>query len=377
MRLSIQPESILIYYDLPQLFVGVDQIGSKYLALLVDTSDDAAKYLVKPLSIAELSSFVLGKTDLLSILSESSLNAWFYLETRDENSFEPLHEVEPEAIPSSYWPRPGFFLPQIEHVDEFLVEEAYRRGEVVVSISLDSGILDHSTPAYFLGDILRYFQSLVKFAYKKSLNKAKPSLRKHLDQVDNCTLFAFATERGSFRIYLETRSQRDLFGAHAIGRAMERIDSIFGETETEITANLKANSGHAVGSLSRLLESVAKNAKGFNYAWVDPSFRKVSGKFISTAYAADILEIISAREDVKTETVAIDGYLLAADVTTGSWHAVSLDNENFYGSGEGGKLKDKRLFTQRYRLLCEEHIEEEVVSGREKTKLILIGIEDA
>ncbi len=378
MIIELTPETILIYYDLPQLFVGVDQVGTKYISLLVDSIDSVAKYLTKPVAVSELMDLVTGRVELRSLLRESRMNAWYYLDSADDRDFKPLTQIAYSEIPDKYWPDVGFKLDTFFNIaDESLVQEAYRKGRVVVSLTVsEPGKSGESTAsAFILADLLRHYQAVVKYAYKKAISHVKSESRKALDRSENYLLSAFATSPGSFRIYLQAHSQRDLFGVHDIDYALKSVDDLVTEEDDKIIDRLRANRGHAVSSYAKLLETISKNHITFSYSWVDPSVRIVSSRSLNDAYATRVLDLISSRQDLGTETRTIEGYLLSADVVTGNWHLRDDDGVDFVGKGQGEILKDRTLFTQRYRVVCEEHLEEELVSGKEKTSLNLLSIE--
>ena len=55
---------VLEYYDVPQIFVAVDVIGTRYLCTLFENTDDGYKYLGVQISEPRLMAFLGGQLDL-------------------------------------------------------------------------------------------------------------------------------------------------------------------------------------------------------------------------------------------------------------------------------------------------------------------------
>lgn len=86
MNREIKIENVLIYYDVPQLFIGADLIGTKYICLLFDDSDNF-KYLTIEVSDERLRVFLSGKLDLRELYLKPEIKGEYFQTESIDNGF--------------------------------------------------------------------------------------------------------------------------------------------------------------------------------------------------------------------------------------------------------------------------------------------------
>jgi hypothetical protein len=376
MNISIKPDIVLIFYDMPILFIGIDQVGTKYLTLHIDSIDGKARYICRPVAPDTIIKLVKCVIDLRTAYLDNNIDCWYLLDTQDDTGFYPPQSIAFSDIPTNYLPNAGFFLDFDLEVDEKLVEDAYTKNKAVVCISFAEGVRQ-SINAFSLAEVVQHFQSVLKYAYKKAMTEVTRSVRDLIDTPNSYMLNAYASRAGSFKLYFESDSARDMFDGFDIRYALDRVELIVAEGDEEIIANLRRNSGHAISNYSKLLETVVKSGVSVTFDWIDPNGGKSVSKSIVPTYASHVLDIIKARTDLETVIVYLTGRLELEDTRTGSWRLVDLSGKTYNGTGDGDLLKGKTTNTVIYTLTCEEVIEEESVSGREKKKYVLKDIHNA
>lgn len=112
----INHENTLLYYDGPQIFVGVDAEKRMYLCLLVDETQTCNIYLCAPTDSETLDAFVAGKMALDVLLDKAScLYKAMVLSIQDPILLSPMDK---ESVPKDWLPTPGFTIKLKEQIKE-------------------------------------------------------------------------------------------------------------------------------------------------------------------------------------------------------------------------------------------------------------------
>lgn len=371
----LNPESILIFYDIPILFLASDQFGCKYIALHVDSIDNKARYLTRPITNSSFLDLVHKRVALTTVFRDSQVSEWYYWDTKSEEDFELPREVDFRDIPHNYFPADSLFLDLDLGTNEQLIEDAYTRQRPVVCLGID----DHNTEsieASILAEILGTFQAMVKYAYKKAMTTMNKARRDYLDTPANFILSAYTSRPGSFQLFLDANSTKDLFSGFDIGYSLERIVSMIEDDEDKLIQSLRDNQGYAVSNYSKMLQTVVKNDVSLAISWADPSLNKVRSKMITPAYASRVIDLINSKSELSKVFVSLIGQLESIDVITGNWRIIDRQGTRYSGTGTGDLLRDRRTSSIEYTLTCEETIEEESIAGKEKKKYHLVSIDE-
>lgn len=384
---TLTPKDILVYYDGPELFVGTDQVGARYICLLAESTDTHERYLCVPISAERLSNFVVGRVDLLDIFKEPETREIYTAVVTDSTATEVHMEAISPAVVSAEWlPEKGFFFEKENLPTEEVVQEACTRNKGIIHLALnppESRGEDVKINTVTLADSMKQFQSLVKFAYKKSLASAKPEIRKLHEAPDNYELEVFAFSPGSFKLHMQTKVSGDFGGYTEIFRAMQKVDELMQTVEDPDNALevLKRNKGHLIGSFKKFLAMIIERDIPLYYEWSTPRDKKAFKQSITKENATPIYDMLIERKELDKEQKEFIGKVTEVNFDKGHWTILNEeDNKHYSGwldEDSPVNLNGIIIVDKRYRFICEERIEEETVSEKEKSQFFLISHEPA
>lgn len=229
--------------------------------------------------------------------------------------------------------------------------------------------------------VLKAFDELVRNAYRKAISGLPTNMRKDLDSPDHHGMELFAVSPGSFKLHLQSKMTADLGGYAEIFKSMQKIDEIMEalddpEHAVEI---LQRNRGHLMSSFRKFLQFVIELDAPLSYEWTTPSYKHSFPRQVTVQGASPVYKLLMEKTELNIEHKELTGVFTGANVETGTWTVISEDDQKHY-TGRLDKTVDVKLDgavlkTQRYRLICEERLEEEVVSGKEKAHLFLISFQ--
>ncbi len=376
MNIEIFPYKILIYYDIPELFIAQDKVLSKYLCLKT-TDGKHLDYLTIPISEKKLNLLQSGQIDLRDAFMNSELGFWLIATCKDDDLFY-AERKDWISIPDELLPDKGFSFPIQQDFESVIIQESSSRYNTILHVTLADEPGVESVKVETLADSIKAFQSLIKYTYKKEISHFKKNIRDTLDQSFNYTLRAFASTPGSFNIHLESAITPNLFGETNIERALEKIDQMIEgyKSEQDLIELLKEFKGHSVNSLRKLLEIILRDSVHFKYAWTTQRDLKIRKNEIRSVYATQVVELLKSKSDLAQEIKELIGYVHQADIDKGNWRIFNIEDEKDYsGSSEQIKLDGITLETIKYKFICEEIVEEFKISGKEEVKYKLISFE--
>lgn len=106
MKKTLQILQILVYYDIPEIFIATDEVGTKFICLLVDADNKSILYISTAISSTRLTSFINGNEDLREIFINP--------ETKHIYSFDKISDLIQATIfkggelPEEFLPEVGF-----------------------------------------------------------------------------------------------------------------------------------------------------------------------------------------------------------------------------------------------------------------------------
>ena len=368
--LKLTVDRVLIFYDLPQLFIAKDQLGGKYVCLNVDTETDYARYFSIPVSINKLNDLILSNIDLRTAFQSSENGVWYFV-TFDENEEFITEAVNFDEVPDVLLPEPDFFFPQVEEANQTIIKEATDKGNAIVHLSFVDSHNSNSMDIDLLGDLMKLFQNMVKYAHKKWTAAIKN--RPDLERADNYLLRAFAVSEGSFNIHLQSTAPTDLFGNSNIEAALIKIDEIISDVnDGNLLDKIRQNKGHTIGAYKKILDNIIKHNLNLSYKWTSPGSTEVHVKKINKRYAESVIDILNSREDLGTEIKEFIGVVKEADVDNGKWRILNQDdNVQYSGKAEVVSLAGITLDDVVYKFVCEEVVEMIKVTEKEKSTYFL------
>ncbi len=379
---NIRIKESLIFYDYPQVFVGEDQLGAEYIGYLVD--EKRLQFICSLLSKSEIQAFRYGEKSLREVITGSQLSEHYVLEVRDfqggfNEVLELKYEIEEISLPSN-----SLRLRSFQAEEDRVLSKANERNLTVIEVALEAPEADTrlQIDSDRLKDFLAAFGSFVRQAYKRALRDLSQESRGAIDITDGSKMHIVGFARGSFLLEIESAKEADLFGHTELPRAFSLIDKITSETEDpeRALAIIQDFKGHFAGSYGKFLEFMVKNKTGIRYQWAYPHQNSSSFRHIRYNSVSRILELMNRSEQIGIETVTLTGRIQKADSETGAWRIESEEDGKPYSgtveASSGVSVEGVTIKSKRYRLICEERIEEIVGSGREKSVLYLTAIEE-
>jgi len=377
MKQYLTISQILLYYDLPQIMVVENAVGSKFISLLIDSDENQTIYLSMPISPKRLASFVNGKIDLRTIYSDPEIKDYY---TFDYTGDDVVATLLPEnEIPEDYLPEPDFFLSN-KSDDEKIVQEATEKNNAIVHLAVSDKDDSTSIMVDNLGDILKYYQLTIENSFKKRLSSLKGDEKSVYLSPDNYKLRAFESSAGSFNIHLFSKAQVNVFGGSIIDIALQKFDDLLesGLTDDELLKVLRTVKGHTISSLKHLLLKIIELDVKIKHKWYAPDQNQVHVTYIDKDKAENINRILGSAEELSEEIREFTGYFEQVDTDHGTWRIYDIEDKKDYSGTCGSNVSLQGITVDEnilYRLICNELIEEKKVTEKQKTKLILISLE--
>lgn len=376
MSKKLNISQVLVYFDFPEIFIAMDEIGTNYLCLLVELDEENTKYIASAISQKRLARFLNGIIDLREIFVEPELEEWYYFYyTNDEILAELWQEAQ---LPEEYLPEQGFTYEKDLVEEELIQQEVIEKNNAVVHLAISDKEDNHSIGVKILGDIINSYQKIIENAYKKVLTKKSPKEKKELFTPNNFQLRAFAASPGSFNIHLYSNSYVNLWGNANIEYGLNKFDEIlkdFNNQDAYIDV-LKTVQGRTISNLRNLTKQLIDNEIKIKYKWLSPASDKVNFTIIDKTKAEKILEVINLSEELEEEIIILEGHFVQVDIEKGTWRILNKeDNEEYKGEATKELLQGVTVKTVTYRITCQEKVEEYKVTEKEQTNHIIQSIE--
>ena len=109
----------LEYYDVPQIFVATDAMGTRYLCTLYDKTEvDGYKYIGVQLSEPRLMAFVGGQLDLRDAYLYPEVENAVYLVVAQQGMLTATTLLQPQDITENMLPEVGYFFDASDLVED-------------------------------------------------------------------------------------------------------------------------------------------------------------------------------------------------------------------------------------------------------------------
>jgi hypothetical protein len=329
-KVEITVTDTLLFFDVPELILAKNRIGSRYLCLLVNDSDAEMVYLCTAVSQSRLDDLMSAVTDLRGVFEEPELNTHYIMSTAfnsEWNTIDPVDAIEP-----SWLPDPGFYLPPTLQADEEICEVSRDRNRAIVHLTMkgDQVLEGNSVSVPDLSSAITLYQSLIKQAYLRSASLYRGF---SLDQ-DAFRMDVIGFGLGSFTVKLQSRVLADAFGYVETVKALNEIakltedigDDI--ENATRVLVNYK---GSFLKAYSGFLRFIVNRNADMAIRWVIPESKEPHFQNFDRTYAKALCSVIDDSRDLTVENVDIAGRVTRAHVETGYWMVVSDDGEEYSG----------------------------------------------
>ena len=368
----IRHSNTLFYYDRPQVFEARDGIGGHYVAVLAPSDGVDDRYLVAGVDPERLRQFRSGELDLRSLLVESDEEVR-YLATATDGLDHPLTL---ERLPASFMV--GELLPDFDFVlhdrpaDDHVLSEARARNNIILELAVEppEAAAEHRIRSSTLAEMLLRVQAMIRHASRAVSKETSPGYRRPDDDMMDVVVPAAA---GSFRIILEAAVFPDLFGDSVLGKALQRVDTLFRNTADphETLAAARESRGHLAGAYLRLLRFLVDRRTGLRYSWAEPRSERTSHRSVLQAETGPLVEALSSVTDLGLEAVTLEGTFERFNRGSGAWGLLTTGGQRLGKVRDGGPSLDGLEVGGWYIFHCDEVIEEVDITGRESRTLYL------
>lgn len=381
MNTQIFLKDILLYYDIPQLFVARDAVGTNYLCMIVEQNKEFDNFACIQISEQKLDYFSNGHIDLRDVFASPEIKKYYQAKIHDYqlNVYEII-PLENEELPVQWLPDEGIFI-KLDQSQSEIVAESKDKAKTIVYLSLNppESANEPRINTLSLSEVLLRFQTMLKYAYKRSISRYPYAQRKQMNVKENYQLDVFAFAPGSFKVKMQSQSYPNLFGETEITRALVLIDQHV-DTINNVESSLKLlseNKGHFANTYINFLKYIADSKSKLSYSWAFSGIKIPVTKQITSDQAQYLYEIFNQQDELKEETIELIGYFDKVDEKYGKWRLVDQENNAHngeLGNVEGITLKGVIISTRLYKLVCVEKIIEVVGTSEEKKSTQLIKL---
>lgn len=124
---------VLVFYDVPQIFVAVDATGTHYLCTLFsDAGDEGHCYLGVQISESRLTEFTLGKLELRMAYTHPEVDNALYQVVARQEMLQATALQQPDAVSEAMLPEAGYFFSPDDLAEATTATDTYQL-EVPVS----------------------------------------------------------------------------------------------------------------------------------------------------------------------------------------------------------------------------------------------------
>lgn len=367
MKTTITIDKVLIYYDLPQVFVGRDVVGGLFLCLLEESQEEYDEYLGIRISQYRLFEILAGKVDLRSIYTQPEIQQYYVI--RGFNEFEVI-ELK-SIVEEKDLPAPDFFIHYDLDPNEIINKEVSELNKPVFHI----GVVDEQSrpdvDVEVLGRILISFKGMYSNAMPKLGVTGSRSLR------------AFVDQAASFNLHIYADVQPDLFGASDVDKVFAHIDKMLSFSESsEYIECLRKVRGYSLSHYRNLIDTLISNKSTLKYKYKTAELESVPVEnYVNLTMLKNIQEMLQRNADLNKENIEFIGHFTAVSADRLTWTFEVIDEEGI-GKKYSGKVEDKdmldgvTLLSKEYKILCVAQTKVSEVANKEKTEYLLEDITD-
>ena len=310
MKNIIQIQQILEYYDVPQVFIGIDLFGAQYIALLIDDNNEY-KYIAIPISSQRYSEYINMRVDLRTVFLTPEIDHSYRIIVYNDNQFE-INETFSD-ITEDMLPQEVFYHKDNICADS-IIYETYKIKHPIIHLGFEDPINSSSIELPVLSQVLKFYQSLFTHCYTKVDGKSKDP--------DHC-LKAFDSSVASFNLHLYANTPLGLFGESRIEKTLIALEELFHfQTEESLRLALNNFKGHIVSSYKNFICTLLENKLVFKYKWLynkDGNGPIVIQNRITTPTLETISFILSESTELENEIKEFLGYFIKIDTNNSTW----------------------------------------------------------
>ena len=258
MRLKLT--EILDYYDVPQLVVALDAVGTQYICLAYDEDEEGRlKCIAANISLDRLNDLMTGHIDLRQIYLQTELALYDVMQDGDEVTAK-LREVAPEEY---MLPDEGYFLNFSKRESHDMLRTAQEQKRTVIRLAFNYDTNNHIIPIGVMNEVVHCFQAMLSNGYRKLASTRN---------AECAELGVRATLAASFDLELIANEPTDLFGSSKVADTLDMLSPLFGG-EDEAVASCLTNFKNTQPSYKNLLKTLSDRGISFKCKWVHEAIR--------------------------------------------------------------------------------------------------------
>lgn len=305
---------VIVFYEVPQVFIATDVFGTKYLCLLYPNDDESYyKYLAVRISEKRLNLFKGNVIDLLSIYKTPEDNNYFDVIVKEANDITAKHiaanQIQPFMLPDD-----GFYCNYDAVDNDELISHSLQNGKIMSCIAFSDIENSHNIDVHVLTHALDRYQAMIRNCHIKRFGKQHAS---------EANMRACALQAASFDVHFILNETFDMFGeASRISSTLQKIDEIFSEeTVDNLKEKIEELQGHTLSSMRSFLQVLETNKLSFKHKWVRSTLEKsVSGSTIPLNAISRVYDYLSTHQELEKVTAEFTGYFASGTVlNNGKW----------------------------------------------------------
>jgi len=373
------------YYDKPCLFSCRNAAGQIFLAVWVDETPDADKWLYVAMSSRRFEYIRSGGIDLHDAFLTAEDGFVFEIIISHNDTPAEVRIISGERLDEDSLPMPGEFLScDTQTLPTLEVKEVARLAiqikREVLNLTLNFPTIHRTeAPVANLGMILQSLQYLIN-----AIGQGKTGQRTTLGRIpkkviEQTQLSVAGTFAGSFGVELVASSQADLFGDSLAGDAIEEFIQLvnIGSKAEELRECLLKLQSRSASRYRDLLQSLIDSGTGIRLNWGSPKPNRSGFAELSLFAAKAIISIINQIQSEAPEEYEITGELVGANKRTKTYEIRDLNTNTKYS----GRILDEAMpdvaiatLGQIYVAVIREVVEILPMTGEEKVKHQLVSL---
>jgi len=363
MRLRLA--EILDYYDVPQIFVALDAVGTQYLCLVHDYDEDGRSLCIAAnISKERLNDVVTGHEDLRQVYLEPE--QWLYDVVENGNEIEATRRDE--APVEDMLPEEGYYLDFAKRESHDMVRTAQEQRKTVIRLGFNYDTNNHVIPISVMTEVGHCFQAILSNGYRKlaSTKNAK-----------SAELGVSALIAASFDVELVANETTDLFGSSKVADTLDMLSPLFGD-EDEAVASCLTTFKTTQPSYRNLLKILSEKDISFKCKWVQSTINgEVRELPVTKERVKNLYTLASNLTALEEKQITFQGIFTMANLRSGRWGMEPVGGGKVrYGWCQGEHLlKGVVLHDVEYRVTCMERPTQNANTGKIYYAYILTGIE--
>ena len=305
---------VIVFYEVPQIFIATDIFDTKYLCLLYPHDDE-------------------------------------------------LNQIQPFMLPDD-----GFYCNYDAIDNEELISRSLQSGKIMSCIAFSDIENSHNIDVNVLTNALDRYQAMVRNCHIKRFGKQYAS---------EANMRACALQAASFDVHFILNETFDMFGeASRISSTLQKIDEIFSiDSSDELKEKIEELQGHTLSSMRSFLQVMEKNKLSFKHKWVKSTLEKsTSGSTISLNAISRVYDYLNTHTELEEVTTEFVGYFASGTVLNkGKWIFI-CDKKRITGTTDESNMFNGITLGERhqYKIKCMEYQDTNPVTAKPKTTYKLI-----